>query len=109
MNVGQKLTLKIERLSFGGGRGVARHHNFVIFVPYVLPEEEVLVEIVKLKKNFAEAHLLKILVPAPKRRVPPCPYFEKCGGCNWQHIDYEKQVEIKHGLYKHFFVKFKDV
>ncbi len=92
--LGSKLTLNIEKLAVGGA-GVARHEGMVIFVPQVAPNEEVLVEITLVKKNFAEAKLLQVLKASPARKTPPCPAAERCGGCNWQHINEDEQRRQK--------------
>ncbi|NUN05831.1 MAG: class I SAM-dependent RNA methyltransferase [Bdellovibrio sp.] len=92
--LGSKLILNIEKLAVGGA-GVARHEGMVIFVPQVAPNEEVLVEITLVKKNFAEAKLVQVLKPSPTRRAPPCPVADRCGGCNWQHITEDEQRRQK--------------
>jgi tRNA/tmRNA/rRNA uracil-C5-methylase (TrmA/RlmC/RlmD family) len=94
-SVGDKLTLTIGDLAFGG-EGVARHENFVIFVPFVVPGEVVEVEVTEVKKRFARARLLKIVSRSPERVEPPCPYFGECGGCQYQHLDYPFQLRLKH-------------
>ncbi len=78
--VGQKLSLAISDIGFGG-EGVARCNDFVVFVPFVLPGEEVDAEIVEVKKHFARARLLAIRQPSPSRVTPLCRYFGECGGC----------------------------
>lgn len=95
--LGSKIKVKIEKLAIGGA-GVARHEGLVIFVPQVAPNEEVLVEITLVKKNFAEAKLLEVLTPSPNRRTPPCPIADRCGGCNWQHLTEEEQRRQKEKL-----------
>ncbi len=92
---GSRLTVTIHDIAFGG-EGVARVDDFVIFIPFVLVGEEVEVEIVEVKRKFARARLLRVLKPAPERVTPPCPYFGQCGGCQYQHIDYEAQLRLKH-------------
>ncbi len=79
-----------------GGEAVGRAGK-VIFVPYAIPGERVRVEIVEEKERWARARLLAVLTPSPDRVEPPCPYFgpEACGGCQWQHIAYERQAELK--------------
>ena len=92
--VGSKLIAQIEDIAFGG-EGVARVNQFVIFVPFVIPGEEVEIEITELKKNFARAKLLRVCQPSPLRTQPECPYFGGCGGCQYQHISYPEQLRIK--------------
>jgi tRNA/tmRNA/rRNA uracil-C5-methylase (TrmA/RlmC/RlmD family) len=92
--VGEEITLTVESIAFGGS-GVARWNRFVIFVPFVLPGEIIQAKIDSVKSNFAEASLVKILTPSPERITPECPYFLKCGGCAYQHLPYEKELEIK--------------
>ena len=95
LEVGQRLTLSITDVAFGG-EGVARVHDFVVFVPFVLMGEEVEVEISEVKKKFSRARLLNVLKPSPDRVTPQCRYFGDCGGCQYQHISYEAQLRIKH-------------
>ncbi|MEN0060467.1 MAG: class I SAM-dependent RNA methyltransferase [Bdellovibrio sp.] len=95
--VGSQVQVQIEKLAVGGA-GIARHAGLVIFVPDTCAGEEVLVEIASVKKNFAEAHLVKVLTPSPHRRSPPCPAAATCGGCNWQHLTEEEQRRQKESL-----------
>jgi 23S rRNA (uracil1939-C5)-methyltransferase len=66
-------------------------------VPYTLPGERVRVEVVEEHKRWARARLVEVLTPSPHRVEPPCPYFGpgRCGGCQYQHIDYEAQLLFK--------------
>jgi 23S rRNA (uracil1939-C5)-methyltransferase len=86
--------LKIEDIAFGG-KGVARDQGKAVFVPYTIEHELVSAEIVREKKQFAEAELVEVKQSSPDRVAPQCPYFGKCGGCAYQHIDYEHQLAIK--------------
>src|SRR5215475_441898 len=95
LRVGDKLSLDIHDLAFGG-EGVARHNDFVIFVPFVLPGEKIEAEITEVKKNFGRGRLLHVLQASPERVVAPCRYFGECGGCQYQHIDYSAQLRLKH-------------
>jgi len=88
------VTIKIESIAFGG-HGVGRVNNFVVFVPFAAPDDELEVEIVELKKKFARGRILKISKPSPMRDVPLCSYYENCGGCCYQHLNYEHQLQIK--------------
>jgi len=80
-----------------GGNALGRHGGKVIFVPYAMPGEEALVEIVEDKGRYAQAQFVEILASSPHRVDPPCPHFGpgKCGGCQWQHIAYPAQLEFK--------------
>jgi 23S rRNA (uracil1939-C5)-methyltransferase len=80
-----------------GGSALGRHEGQVIFVPYTIPGERVRVKVVEDHTRWARAHLLEILEPSPHRVDSPCPYFgpDRCGGCHFQHIAYEAQVEFK--------------
>ena len=95
LSLGDKLTLTISDLAFGG-EGVGRHDDFVVFVPFVAPAEVVEVELTELKKRFARARLLRVVEPSPQRAAPRCRYFGECGGCQYQHLDYEVQLRLKH-------------
>lgn len=86
--------LKIEDVAFGG-KGVAREQGKAIFVSFTIDGELVSAEIVREKKQFAEAELVEVREPSPHRVQPKCPYFGRCGGCAYQHIDYEHQLAIK--------------
>src|SRR5262249_62396762 len=76
--------LKIEDVAFGG-KGVAREHGKAIFVPYTIEDEVVSAEIVREKKQFAEAELVEVKQSSPNRVTPQCPYFVGCGGVGVQH------------------------
>jgi 23S rRNA (uracil1939-C5)-methyltransferase len=86
--------LKIADIAFGG-KGVARENGKAVFVPYTIEGETVSAEIVREKKQFAEAELVDVKESSPHRVTPECPYFGRCGGCAYQHIDYEHQLAIK--------------
>ncbi|MBX7236681.1 MAG: 23S rRNA (uracil(1939)-C(5))-methyltransferase RlmD [Caldilineales bacterium] len=80
-----------------GGEAFGHHQGKIVFVPYAIPGETVQVEISEDKPKWARARLRKVLRPSPDRRQPPCPYFGpgRCGGCQWQHIAYERQLALK--------------
>jgi 23S rRNA (uracil1939-C5)-methyltransferase len=86
--------LTIHDVAFGG-KGVARDNSKAVFVPFTIDGERVRARITREKKQFAEAELTEVLEPSPYRVAAPCPYFGRCGGCSYQHIDYEHQLELK--------------
>jgi 23S rRNA (uracil1939-C5)-methyltransferase len=77
------------------GEGVGNIQGFTIFVEGALPLETVEAQIILLKKNYGIAKLLKIIKSSPNRIKPPCPLFDRCGGCQIMHLDYPKQLEVK--------------
>jgi tRNA/tmRNA/rRNA uracil-C5-methylase (TrmA/RlmC/RlmD family) len=93
--VGQRVTLTITDIGFGGD-GVGRVEQFVVFVPFVMTGEEVEAELTEVRKQFARAKLVRVLRPSPRRVTPACRYFGECGGCQYQHVDYAAQLELKH-------------
>ena len=105
--IGDILELKIEKMVYEGF-GLAHKDGFVIFVENVCDEDIVEVKITKLKKNFAKADLLKIIEPSQYRTKPFCPIFNACGGCQWQYINYEHQLEIKNNIVKEILSKSLD-
>jgi 23S rRNA (uracil1939-C5)-methyltransferase len=86
--------LKIEDIAFGG-KGVGREQGKAVFVPYTIDGETVSAELIREKKQFAEAELVEVKESSPHRVTPQCPYFGRCVGCAYQHIDYEHQLAIK--------------
>ena len=95
MKIGDKVIARISDIAFGG-EGVARVEDFVVFVPFVIHGEEVEAEITEVKKRFARAKPLRVLSPSLQRVAPACRHFGACGGCQYQHIAYETQLEIRH-------------
>ena len=112
----QEITLEIDSLS-NLGVGIARvpidaptsesteSQGWVVFVPSTLPGEKVLARIFRNDKSHSQADLIKVLEPSPDRLDPKCSLFGKCGGCQYQHLSYEKQLQWKtlqvEGLLKH--------
>jgi tRNA/tmRNA/rRNA uracil-C5-methylase (TrmA/RlmC/RlmD family) len=86
--------LKIEDVAFGG-KGVGRENGKAIFVPFTIDGEMISAQITREKKQFAEAEVVDLQERSPHRVDPECPYFGRCGGCSYQHIDYEHQLAIK--------------
>jgi 23S rRNA (uracil1939-C5)-methyltransferase len=93
---GDELELAIDTLAFGG-RGVARHDGVVVFVSGALPGDRVRARIVKVKRRHGEAVRVETLAFGPDHVTAPCPHFGVCGGCRWQDLAYERQLEHKQG------------
>jgi 23S rRNA (uracil1939-C5)-methyltransferase/tRNA (uracil-5-)-methyltransferase len=86
--------LKIEALS-NLGAGIAKPEGWVVFVPFALPGERIRAKVWRNDTNCTHADLVEILEPSPDRIEPHCPHFATCGGCQYQHLPYEKQLEWK--------------
>jgi 23S rRNA (uracil1939-C5)-methyltransferase len=86
--------LRILDIAFGG-KGVGRDSGKAVFTPFTIDGEIVSAEIVREKKQFANAELVDLKETSPHRVNPECPYFGRCGGCAYQHISYEHQLAIK--------------
>ncbi|MGX4587646.1 23S rRNA (uracil(1939)-C(5))-methyltransferase RlmD [Paenibacillus chitinolyticus] len=80
------------------GEGVGRVEGFTLFVPGALPGERVRLKVLKLKKQYGYAKLLEVLESSPDRVGAPCPIYDKCGGCQLQHLDYAAQLKVKRQL-----------
>ena len=79
-------------------RGQALAHTpegQAVFVSFGAPGEEVVAAIDSVHKDRLTAHVVEVLIPSPGRVLPLCPYFGTCGGCNYQHLAYEVQLEVK--------------
>lgn len=88
------LELKIEKLVFGGD-GLGFVEGKACFVERTLPGEKVIARILSDKPNFMKAKLIRVLEPSPQRIHPPCPYIERCGGCQYQHLPYPEELRWK--------------
>ena len=89
-----ELRISIEKLVYGGN-GLAHADGNTVFVPYVLPGEEVRATIRTKKKKLVWTSLLEVTSPASERIAPRCPHFRICGGCHYQHISQPEQVRLK--------------
>ena len=88
--------MELKIIDYGyDGEGVAKQDGKTVFVPFTILDEIVDAQIVKNNSKFSFAYPQKILKPSPIRVASQCPYFEKCGGCNFWHIEYEEELKIK--------------
>lgn len=85
---------RIEKVVFGGN-GIATFDRMKVFVPYSAPQDVIQAKIIERKHNYYVAEINKLIEPSPLRTKPPCPYFTDCGGCDFQHLRYEAQLDIK--------------
>ena len=82
-----------------GGRGIGRIDGKAVFVPMTAPGDCVNCRAVRSKPSYIEAELVKVVEPSAHRREPPCPYFDRCGGCQWQHLAYPDQSFWKEKIF----------
>jgi 23S rRNA (uracil1939-C5)-methyltransferase len=91
------MRLTIEKLVYGGA-GLARTDEGVVFVPRTAPGDVIEAAVTERKKDYALARVVELLERSPDRREPWCPNYEAAGCCHWQHIRYERQLEIKEDI-----------
>lgn len=97
MEVGQKFPLTIKRLGING-EGVGFYKRNVVFVKGAIPGEEITAQVTKTQRNFAEAEILTIRKASKYRQEAPCPVYNECGGCQLQHMTYDKQLMEKRDI-----------
>ncbi len=90
----QEIEITIDALT-NLGAGVGRIDGWVVFVPFSLPGEIVKARVFRNDKNCSHADLLEVLTPSADRIEPGCPLFGECGGCQYQHLSYDKQLAWK--------------
>lgn len=98
--MGRKRKPSIENLEIvdiaAEGKAIGKYNDVVVFVPQVIPGDVVNVQVNKMRKNYMEAFVTKLVTPSPKRVAAQCEHFGVCGGCKWQHLPYTLQLEYKH-------------
>ena len=80
------------------GRGVTHIDGKAVFIDAALPGEEVEFLYTEIRRDYAEARVVKVLTASEHRVEPLCPHFDICGGCSFQHVDSATQIQIKQGL-----------
>jgi 23S rRNA (uracil1939-C5)-methyltransferase len=96
-NIGDVIDVHIEKI-VPRGLGLAFAEQLTVFVPLSVAGDDLRVRIVEIKKRIAFAKIVEIKQPGPQRIAPPCPYFGKCGGCDFQQMSYAAQMEAKVGI-----------
>ncbi|MBI2957125.1 MAG: class I SAM-dependent RNA methyltransferase [Acidobacteria bacterium] len=90
-------TVRVEKLVYGG-EGLAYHGGKPVFVSFVLPGEVVDVFPIEESRKFIRALPAQVKEAAGERIAADCPYFGRCGGCHYQHLPYERQLEVKRDI-----------
>jgi 23S rRNA (uracil1939-C5)-methyltransferase len=89
-----ELEARVEKL-VAGGDGLVRFEGIPIFVPRSAPGDLLRLRVVERRPSFGRAEIVEILEPGQGRRTPPCPHFERCGGCDLQHLEDRLQLRLK--------------
>lgn len=84
----------VERIGYNG-EGILKNGEYTVFVPYALPTEKIKYRVLKVRKNVVFGKLVELYVPAEDRVRPKCSVYEKCGGCQLQHLKYKLQLKLK--------------
>ncbi|HVI70930.1 MAG TPA: class I SAM-dependent RNA methyltransferase [Pyrinomonadaceae bacterium] len=93
----EDLEVEVERI-LPGGMGLAHAGGKTVFVSLAAPGDRVRVRIDRQQGELLFASIVEILTPSPVRVEPPCPYFGRCGGCDFQQLTYEAQLTAKAGI-----------
>lgn len=94
---GDVLEAGVQKLVYEGD-GLVKVDGYPIFIEGACSEDRLKIRITKANKNFANAVIEEIIEPSPHRVKPFCPLHNVCGGCGWQHIDYDFQLEQKRNI-----------
>ena len=94
INPPEHVVVQLEDIAFEGG-ALARDGSRIIFAEYGIPGETVSVDLLRRRAGVAMGRTVEVLSSSPDRVEPPCPYFGTCGGCQWQHIAYSRQLAFK--------------
>jgi 23S rRNA (uracil1939-C5)-methyltransferase len=86
--------IEVSAMTFGP-YAVARLDGLTVMVPNAAPGDRLEVSIASRRRDFSLANIERIIAPGPDRRVPPCPFLPRCGGCDWQHLQYPAQLRAK--------------
>lgn len=89
-----------DKFTYGGDLLARLPDKRAVFVPYALPGERVRVKLAEEKKRYARAEILEVIEASPDRIIPRCQHFTRCGGCNYQHIPYQIQLQAKFEILK---------
>ncbi|MGD9309923.1 MAG: 23S rRNA (uracil(1939)-C(5))-methyltransferase RlmD [Desulfosarcina sp.] len=90
----QIIECEVTDVAFGG-KGLAKINGFAVFIDQAVTGDRVAARIIRKKRNHAQAVVQRLLTPSPLRVDPPCPYSGYCGGCKWQFVDYDHQLQLK--------------
>lgn len=94
IQMGDEYTVSIDDVAFGGD-GVGRIQGMAVFVPFTMAGESVRIRVTRVHRTFARGECVEVRVPSTDRTPPPCPWFGRCAGCQYQHLAYDAQLQVK--------------
>src|SRR5947209_9452164 len=94
LRAGSEIVLTVERI-LPGGVGLAHRGGQTVFVALAAPGDRVRARVETVRARLAFAAIVEVIEPSPARVEPPCPYFGRCGGCDFQQLTYEAQLAAK--------------
>ena len=103
----QEILLTIKRIGING-EGIGYYKKLAVFVPFAIPGEEVVVRITDVFDKYANGKIVRFKKESENRIKPHCPYYENCGGCQLQHINYEAHGDIKRSIVMEAFDRYFD-
>ena len=103
----QEILLTIKRIGING-EGIGYYKKLAVFVPFAIPGEEVVVRITDVFDKYANGKIIRFKKESENRIKPHCPYYENCGGCQLQHINYEAHGDIKRSIVMEAFDRYFD-
>ncbi len=106
ITVGQQFPLTIKRMGING-EGIGYYKRTIVFVQGAITGEIVVANVTKTYPKFVEATIQKLRKTSPDRVTPPCPYYDRCGGCQLQHLAYPKQLDYKTDVIRQALEKYK--
>ena len=95
-----EIEITLDSLAYGGDALGRLPDGRMVFVPYALPGERVVLRLVEEKRRHARAELVEVLEPSPERVAPRCRHYGVCGGCHYQHMEYAAQLAAKQAILK---------
>ena len=106
--IGDNIKLDIRKQGING-EGIGYYNRTLVFVPGAINKEKIYCEIVEVSRNFAIGKIVEHIRVSKKRVTPLCKYYEDCGGCHMQHIDYKEQLKIKQSIIKQALKKYTTI
>lgn len=102
---GDRIVVTIKRIGING-EGVGYYKRKAVFIEGALPGEVVVANVTKAERGYLNAAMIKLEKRSPDRQTPPCPVYDRCGGCQLQHMTYEAQLRAKEEIVKESFQRY---